>query len=124
MRAMDRNEAFARMVNERLDALGMTAAALAREAEVTPQTVSKWRSGENVPPITRFARLEEILGLPTNHIARELGDINGEGPERPELRAIAERLGQMADEITQMQEYVRSLAGGGSPPEPEAPSAP
>lgn len=44
--------------------LGMNAAELAAELEVTPQAVSQWLRGENLPRPSTMRRLEELTGIP------------------------------------------------------------
>lgn len=42
----------------------MNAAELAAELEVTPQAVSQWLRGENLPRPSTMRRLEELTGIP------------------------------------------------------------
>lgn len=55
---------FARILHERMRALGLTGRALAHAFDVREQTVSEWRRGSYRPDGRRLAELAAVLGVP------------------------------------------------------------
>jgi transcriptional regulator with XRE-family HTH domain len=65
-----------RIIRQRLDAMGNgSGARVARQLGVRPQTVSKWRSGENTPKPSDWPRVAVALGLDKDHFHRALFEI-------------------------------------------------
>jgi len=52
---------------------GWSQARLAKVLGVRPQTVNKWVSGENTPPIERWNAIEDALGWEQGHLLRISG---------------------------------------------------
>jgi transcriptional regulator with XRE-family HTH domain len=73
----------AAVLEEALARPGWSQARLARELGLRPQTINKWASGENTPPIERWPAIEEALGIERGTILRRAGyvgdDDAGEG---------------------------------------------
>jgi transcriptional regulator with XRE-family HTH domain len=71
------------VLEEALARPGWSQARLARELGLRPQTVNKWVSGENTPPIDRWAAIEAALGIERGTMMRRAGYIvdeeTGEG---------------------------------------------
>lgn len=63
----------AAVLEEALARPGWSQARLARELGLRPQTINKWVSGENTPPIERWAPIEAALGIERGTIMRRAG---------------------------------------------------
>ena len=59
-------ESVGEIIKNARKACGMTQAALAKKISVTPQAVSKWEKGINLPDVTLLGRLAEILSVEPN----------------------------------------------------------
>lgn len=68
--ALKNRESIRRVVSAALDAAGWGAQqAVADAAGVSPQTVSKWKSGETAPTEAHWPSIEQTLRLPSGMIA-------------------------------------------------------
>ncbi|MDY2880302.1 MAG: helix-turn-helix transcriptional regulator [Candidatus Borkfalkiaceae bacterium] len=59
-------ESVGEIIKNARKACGMTQAALAKKISVTPQAVSTWEQGINLPDVTLLGRLAEILSVEPN----------------------------------------------------------
>ncbi len=61
---------FAERLRERRGAVGITQASVARQLNVTPQTVSKWERGVSVPDIDNLIELAKLLNVSVDELIR------------------------------------------------------
>ncbi|HEX2052853.1 MAG TPA: helix-turn-helix domain-containing protein [Actinomycetota bacterium] len=91
---------FDRTVRARREELGLGQGALAERVGVTQQTISRWESGEIVPPPKRLSRLAEALDLDVNKMLSYAGYLGAEptGDEWNGLTVFYERMPELSNE--------------------------
>lgn len=75
---------------------------LARKANVSPSTVTKWIAGHTVPEPDRWPAVEEALGLPAGSIAERSGAPTSATP-------LGDTLGDHEQRIARLEATVRQL---------------
>lgn len=106
-----------------------TAARLARMIGVTPQTVSKWASGEVAPEQFRWPEIESTLGMEPGSLMEAFrtrvvtppGDDHGMAAVLGRLAELGAELQQLRAEVTELRSEVHARRRA-SDPAPPAPS--
>jgi transcriptional regulator with XRE-family HTH domain len=91
---------FDRTLRTRREELGLGQSQLAERIGVTQQTISRWESGEIVPPPKRLARLAQALDLDSNRMLSYAGYLDPEAENRQWdlLTAFYERLAELSND--------------------------
>lgn len=92
---------FDRTLRTRREELGLGQGALAQRVGVTQQTISRWDSGEIVPPPKRLGRLAEALDLDVRRMLSYAGYLGAEPAGNDDwdgLTVFYERMPQLTSE--------------------------
>ncbi|HYN99315.1 MAG TPA: helix-turn-helix transcriptional regulator [Actinomycetota bacterium] len=91
---------FDRTLRTRREELGLGQTQLAERIGVTQQTISRWESGEIVPPPKRLAKLAEALNLDASRMLSYAGYLGPEadGKQWDLLTVFYEHLTQLPDD--------------------------
>lgn len=101
----------AAVIKEALARPGWSQARLARALHVRPQTVNKWVTGENTPPVPRWRVIEEALGIERGTIMRRSGYVDDPGQVSEGTAALSgiDTADLTPDEVAQVQGYIDAL---------------
>lgn len=91
---------FDRTLRARREELGLGQGALAERVGVTQQTISRWESGEIIPPPKRLARLAEALDLDVRRMLSYAGYLGAEpaGDDWDGLTVFYEHMPRLTNE--------------------------
>lgn len=105
-----------------------TSARIARELEVSPQTVSKWKNGDIIPEQFRWSALEELLKLKpgeisrtrngaVHHLTQRRGDVALGIPVEVQvaLTALGAELQMLRDEVAELRDEIHGPVQSSDP---------
>jgi transcriptional regulator with XRE-family HTH domain len=101
----DQRENFTRALGRARAEVGLSQRKLAAALGVTQASVSQWLTGQSVPKPARIAELERVLRLAPNALAKHLGPVPSDEPDRKPVMTVAEaaeadpRLGEREQRI-------------------------
>ena len=105
MATADQRQNFARALGLARTEVGLSQRRLAAALGVTQASVSQWLTGQSAPKPERIAELERVLRLAPNALAKHLGPVPSDQPDRKPVMTVVEaaeadpRLGEREQRI-------------------------